>query len=433
MKLRIIVLLHLVIFLFISLSSYSQERVKIVTYNILNYPQESSTKNPKFQRIMSEINADIVVVQEILSQSAVNQFRDQVLGSDYSAGDFINGPDTDNAIFYRDSLFTFISTVFISPSQGPRYISVFKLFHNITLDTIIIYSAHFKASQGSDNELRRFNEAATLRVFTDMLPVGTDFILVGDLNLYRSTEPAYEELLIQDGTGYFLDPIDSPGSWHVNETFAPLHTQSTRTTDLGDGGSIGGLDDRFDFILSSQSILDEGGIDYVNNSYWAYGNDGIRCCNPDFPIHDPPNQSVSTPIAIDLYLASDHLPVIAEFDFGVVSDVEDEQNLLSDFVLYQNYPNPFNPSTKIKFTIPTSPLNPSPYQGEGNRERFVTLLVYDVLGNEIATLVNEEKPAGSYEVEFSRGLIHQTLTSGVYFYQLRAGGFIETKKMLLLK
>ena len=65
---------------------------------------------------------------------------------------------------------------------------------------------------------------------------------------------------------------------------------------------------------------------------------------------------------------------------------------------------------------------------------LITLKVYDVLGNEIATLVNEEKPAGSYEVEFSsRGLIHQTLPSGIYFYQLQAGTFLETKKMILIK
>jgi hypothetical protein len=63
----------------------------------------------------------------------------------------------------------------------------------------------------------------------------------------------------------------------------------------------------------------------------------------------------------------------------------------------------------------------------------VLLKVYDVLGNEIATLVNEEKPAGNYEVEFSRGLIHQTLRSGIYFYELRTDGFVETKKMVLIK
>ncbi|MHA2099179.1 MAG: T9SS type A sorting domain-containing protein [Candidatus Kariarchaeaceae archaeon] len=117
----------------------------------------------------------------------------------------------------------------------------------------------------------------------------------------------------------------------------------------------------------------------------------------------------------------------------VTSVNEEDLNHVVNYELLQNYPNPFNPSTKIIFTISTSPLNPSPHQGEGNRERFITLKVYDVLGNEIATLVNEEKPAGTYEIEFSRDLIHQTLGSGVYFYQLRAGSFIATKKMVLIR
>ena len=104
-------------------------------------------------------------------------------------------------------------------------------------------------------------------------------------------------------------------------------------------------------------------------------------------------------------------------------------NAPTKFSLEQNYPNPFNPSTRIKFTIPTSPLNPSPYQGEGNRERFVSLKVFDVLGNEIAMLVNEEKPAGSYDVDFNAS----HLASGIYYYQLKTGSFIETKKMVLMK
>ena len=123
------------------------------------------------------------------------------------------------------------------------------------------------------------------------------------------------------------------------------------------------------------------------------------------------------------------------------------------FSLSQNFPNPFNPSTKIKFTIPTlpvrqagSPLNPSPYQGEGNRERLITLKVYDLLGNEVAILINEEKPAGEYEVEFSAigrslpagrhgayGGNAYTIPSGIYFYQLKDGPFVQTKKMLLIK
>lgn len=120
-----------------------------------------------------------------------------------------------------------------------------------------------------------------------------------------------------------------------------------------------------------------------------------------------------------------------EFPVRILSLTNAEDNMPNpeEFVLYQNYPNPFNPSTKIKFTIPTSPLNPSPYQGEGHRERLVTLKVYDVIGKEVTTLVNEEKSAGEYEVEFSG----YGLTSGIYIYQLTAGSYSASKKMTLLK
>ncbi|MEE9448919.1 MAG: T9SS type A sorting domain-containing protein, partial [Ignavibacteriaceae bacterium] len=70
---------------------------------------------------------------------------------------------------------------------------------------------------------------------------------------------------------------------------------------------------------------------------------------------------------------------------------------------------------------------------EGQRERFISLKVYDILGREVATLVNEEKPAGEYEVEFSATGGATNLTSGIYFYQLRAGGFVDTKKLILIK
>ena len=100
-----------------------------------------------------------------------------------------------------------------------------------------------------------------------------------------------------------------------------------------------------------------------------------------------------------------------------------EQNHYSmpfNFYLYQNFPNPFNPTTKIKFKIPGQARNDN---------MMVTLKVYDILGNEITTLVNEEKQPGTYEIEFD-GV---NLSNGVYFYQLTAGSFVETKKMVLLK
>ncbi|MGB5848520.1 MAG: T9SS type A sorting domain-containing protein [Ignavibacteriaceae bacterium] len=92
----------------------------------------------------------------------------------------------------------------------------------------------------------------------------------------------------------------------------------------------------------------------------------------------------------------------------------------TEFALEQNYPNPFNPSTKIKYSVPQASQ--------------VTIKVFDVLGNEIETLINEEKPVGSYEVDFnSHSGEVRNLPSGVYFYQLKVGDFISTKKMLLLK
>jgi len=95
----------------------------------------------------------------------------------------------------------------------------------------------------------------------------------------------------------------------------------------------------------------------------------------------------------------------------------------NQFVLEQNYPNPFNPTTKIKYEIPSVIAN------EVKQSQSITLKVYDILGNEVVTLVNEQKPAGTYNVEF----VGTGLPSGVYFYQLKAGDYLNTKKMVLLK
>lgn len=97
-----------------------------------------------------------------------------------------------------------------------------------------------------------------------------------------------------------------------------------------------------------------------------------------------------------------------------ITSVEIETNNPNTFLLEQNYPNPFNPSTRIQYQV-SSITN-------------VSLKVYDILGNEVASLVNEQKPAGSYEVEFDAA----NLAGGIYFYKLQAGSFVETKKMILL-
>jgi len=117
-----------------------------------------------------------------------------------------------------------------------------------------------------------------------------------------------------------------------------------------------------------------------------------------------------------------HIHLFGRRQLYPVGGVSDEIGI-DKFELEQNYPNPFNPSTKIKFTIP------SVIASGAKQSQMVTLKVYDVLGNEIATLVNEEILAGEYEVKFNAA----NLPSGIYFYQLSAGQYIETKKMILIK
>ena len=102
---------------------------------------------------------------------------------------------------------------------------------------------------------------------------------------------------------------------------------------------------------------------------------------------------------------------------GGISFVSDNHftNEIQDFNLSQNYPNPFNPTTTISYQI--------------SQRGLVTLKVYDVLGREVATIVNEEKISGSYEIKFDGS----DLSSGVYFYKLQAGSFVQTRKMIYLK
>jgi len=112
------------------------------------------------------------------------------------------------------------------------------------------------------------------------------------------------------------------------------------------------------------------------------------------------------------YSFSKIIPISGEGHPSAVSDVK---NIPTEFMLEQNYPNPFNPSTKISWQSPV--------------DSWQTLIIFDVLGNEVGTLVNEYRDAGNYEIEFNA----YKLSSGIYYYQLRAGSLVETKKMILLK
>lgn len=411
----------LLIFVISGSAIFGQEQFRVMTYNVLNYPSKiSSTRNPYFAKVIEAVNPDILIVQEMESITGVTMFHEDVLDSSYSAGAFINGNDTDNALFYKDSLFDFIDNTPIKTAL--RDIAQLTLVYKNSGDTLIIYSAHLKASDGTTNEQKRLAEVNNLRTVTDKLPPNMNYMLVGDFNFYNSTEPGFQKLLDKTNTGYFLDPINKIANWHNNSAYRSIHTQSTRLTSLADEGSTGGLDDRFDMILVSQAVIDSGSITYLPNSYTTFGNDGNHF---NRALIELPNAAVSNDIATALYYASDHLPVYADFVLEPLTSIKDDEAelIIDDFELFQNYPNPFNPTTIIKYTIPKI-VNSSISTGSN-----VELKVFDVLGRELKTLVNQSQKPGNHEIIFNA----ENLSSGIYFYTLKAGSFYSTKKMLLIK
>ena len=296
------------------------ERIKIMCYNLLNYPDnnggsitnDTTARNPHYRTIMPVANPDILVVEEILNSAGVNGFLSNVLNvnsNTYSKGVFIDGFDSDNAIFFKTSKFTFISNTPILTEL--RNISEFKLKHNLTGDTLRIYAVHLKASNFTADEAQRGREADSLRKVTNLLPAGKNFIVCGDFNFYNAAETAYVGLKLDNAgdDGNFIDPINLSGTWN-NSTYSIYHTQSSR------GGNAGGLDDRFDLILYSTAVSQPGGMSYVSGSLTAFGNDGNHYNDS---INQMPNTAVSTNVANALFFASDHIPVLESFDYQLTN------------------------------------------------------------------------------------------------------------------
>lgn len=404
-RIRLLILISL-----FSTPTLGQDTLRIATYNILNYPGvDGAQRNSYFRTVIHTMEPDIMVVQEMESQIGVDLFLDEVLNykqpNTYSSVPFNDGPDSDNGFFYKEDKLVFLGADYITTTF--RDIAEYTVTFDGTGDTVRIYSLHFK--DGETDTIRRLSDATVLRNYLSNFPEGSKFIVAGDFNIYRSTEPAFQKLIRNEANnnGRCKDPLNAIGKWHNNGGFRFIHTQSPRTRVFG-SGSGGGTDDRFDILLTSYGMERH----LLLSTYISYGNDGDHLNDS---INRMPNSAVPVSVANALHYASDHLPVFADFVFGIPPSDKADSDVPTAFQLYQNSPNPFNASTTIQFALP--------------RAGYTTLRVFSVLGEEIATLVSDEQDAGTYSLSwFSKGV-----SSGVYFYRLTSEDFVDTKKLLLLK
>ena len=188
-----------------------------------------------------------------------------------------------------------------------------------------VYSCHLKASQGSSNEDLR--ESGTQAILNNIatLPSNANIFWGGDFNFYSNLEPGYNLIANTVGSNAIVDPLGN-GSWSGSGN-AIKHTQSPRSTSSSGGLVGGGMDDRFDFVFSSQSAQEANGITLIPGSYRALGNDGQHynaAINSGNNFYFPGEISRSNQLADALHDGADHLPVIVEFALPAIGSVSAE-------------------------------------------------------------------------------------------------------------
>lgn len=307
---------------FISVAVFSQESLKVMYYNLLTFPQTQPDRIDTLKKITGYVQPDIFVVNELNSFSGGVQILNNALNTNgiqyYSSAVFYDGPDTDNLLFYNSNKLGLISQYQVPTVL--RDISEYVLYYkdpnlSISQDTTFLYfySLHLKAGSQQPDMNQRFQEAQALSNYLVLKNRTSNLFVGGDFNIYQDTEQACQEVL--NGSNVTLvDPVNKMGSWHNNIGYQSYHTQSTRVNTGYAGGSSGGMDDRFDFIFVSPDVMSgSSGIEYIENSYTAVGQDGQHF---NGIITVPTNNAVPEAIASALFYMSDHLPVVMEILIG---------------------------------------------------------------------------------------------------------------------
>ncbi len=318
--------------------------IRGMSYNLLYYRQTTSSctgatnsataKDGYFKTIAQYIDPDFIVCNEIGSNPVnADRILENVLNVDgvasWDQANYSNNSFSDlvNMLFFNTDVLGLHSQEYLDQDLQNqnlvRVIDLYRLYYKDPLlgqpgaDTVFftVVAAHLKAGNTPSDETQRDKAAAALMQHLATQVDDEAVILCGDLNVYSSSEPGFQKLVNSTFVSErFKDPINSLGAWSNSAQFAAVHTQSTRSSNTNNGCfSSGGLDDRFDFILTSDAVLNDPNSDvrYVPGSYKALGNDGMHFNKALTDV--PANNSVPSVVLTALSGMSDHLPVVASF------------------------------------------------------------------------------------------------------------------------
>ena len=350
---------------------YSQDTIKVMSYNLLNYGNYAydcttsnnnvSDKNEYLKTIIDYTLPDILGVVEIAPEDTyIDGFRDNVLnqnGRNYYAKTpkfNYSGSPIINMLYYDSrkmalSFWTSLATTY-------RDINIYTFyFENDALengDTVYLTCIvmHLKAGNTDTDASDRTAMAQKLMNFLNSFNKNTNYLVMGDFNLYSSSEGAYQQLTNHPNANIrFYDFINKSGDWSNNPYFSLYHTQSTHSNSNCFIG--GGLDDRFDFILGNiNTITGAKGFKYIANSYTTLGQDGLHF-NKGL-LDSPTNTTVPSNVLEALYWNSDHLPIISKFIVDNTLSISDYSLPINYYMidnkLYINFINPSNADMSIK-------------------------------------------------------------------------------------
>lgn len=303
----------------------AQTSIKVMNYNLLLFGDcLGVTTSQKYQwlgTILDEYRPDIFTVNELIPQTAyANGIK--ALSFDYNPNisfyPITNQANSNivNALFYDKTKFQPVATQSVVIPYSLRDINAYRMIYLPSIadggrDTLFLTCivAHLKAGDGSSEASQRQAGAAAIVNFLKTVPDEEYVLVMGDFNVYSHQEAAYQTLVNGSDVAERLVDVSGKGNGWNGAANAIIHTQSTRLSNSGCGSS-GGMDDRFDFILASQSLIAAGEpIRIDSSSYKAYGNAGLNYNNE---LSCSGNSTVPLSVCLALKQMSDHLPVVVE-------------------------------------------------------------------------------------------------------------------------